>query len=353
MEKSLKNKNVRGYFNSAQSLADYAEILVHLKKKLRAYHSPIIVIGGSYGGMLASWFRLKYPHIALGALASSAPLLYFDNITPQDGYYSIVTKDVMDVSKNCYKTIKNSWKEIDKVASLPNGLVVLSEKFKTCSPLTNSSELTDYLYSMYATVAQYNAPPRYPTTQNCKGIDGASSATDDILDRIFAGVVAYLPGISCYNMTLEVSQTSPGWQWQTCSEIVVPIGITSNVSMFPRSPYDAQEFIEDCKTMFGVTPRPHWATTYYGGHDIRFVLRMFGSNIIFSNGLRDPYSSGGVLEDISNNILAVITTKGSHCLDIQNSWETDPEWLVKQRNDEVEIISRWLRKYYRNLRILK
>ncbi|GJY17563.1 lysosomal Pro-X carboxypeptidase-like protein [Tanacetum coccineum] len=73
--------------------------------------------------------------------------------------------------------------------------------------------------------------------------------------------------------------------------------------------YDGQEFIEDCKTMFGVTPQPHWATTYYGGHDIRFVLRMFGSNIIFSNGLRYPYCSGGVLEDISNDILAVKTTK--------------------------------------------
>ncbi|GKD47350.1 lysosomal Pro-X carboxypeptidase [Tanacetum coccineum] len=85
-------------------------------------------------------------------------------------------------------------------------------------------------------------------------------------------------------------------------EIVVPIGITSNVSMFPRSPYDAQEFLQDCKKMFGVTPRPHWATTYYGGHDIRFVLRRFCSNI---NGLRDPYCSGGVLEDISNDILAV------------------------------------------------
>lgn len=43
--------------------------------------------------VLASWFRLKYPHIALGALASSAPILYFDDITPQNGYHSIVTKD--------------------------------------------------------------------------------------------------------------------------------------------------------------------------------------------------------------------------------------------------------------------
>ena len=43
--------------------------------------------------VLASWFRLKYPHVALGALASSAPILYFDDITPQNGYYSVVTKD--------------------------------------------------------------------------------------------------------------------------------------------------------------------------------------------------------------------------------------------------------------------
>lgn len=43
--------------------------------------------------VLAAWFRLKYPHVALGALASSAPILYFDDITPQNGYYSVVTKD--------------------------------------------------------------------------------------------------------------------------------------------------------------------------------------------------------------------------------------------------------------------
>lgn len=43
--------------------------------------------------VLASWFRLKYPHIVIGAFASSAPILYFDHITPEDGYYSVVSKD--------------------------------------------------------------------------------------------------------------------------------------------------------------------------------------------------------------------------------------------------------------------
>nr|GEX14069.1 lysosomal Pro-X carboxypeptidase [Tanacetum cinerariifolium] len=281
------------------------------QKKLHAHRSPIIVIGGSYGGMLASWFRLKYPHIALGALASSAPILYFDDITPQDGYYSIVSKDFKEVSENCYTTIKKSWSVIDKVASRQNGLAMLTKRFKICSLLESSSELKDYLNSMYAGAAQYNSPPTYPTTQICKGIDGASNTTDDILDRIIAGVSAYRPPLPCHNMTQTPSETSIGWEWQTCSEMVIPIGVTSNTSMFPSSPYDQHENNDYCKKLYDVAPRPHWATTYYGGHDIRMVLSKFGSNIIFSNGLRDPYSSGGVLEDISESIVAIKTTNGT------------------------------------------
>lgn len=49
-EDALKNATLRGYFNSAQALADYAEILLHIKEKLSAKTSPIIVVGGSYGG---------------------------------------------------------------------------------------------------------------------------------------------------------------------------------------------------------------------------------------------------------------------------------------------------------------
>lgn len=46
----MKNDTTRGYFNSAQAIADYAEILLHVKDKFSAQDSPIIVVGGSYGG---------------------------------------------------------------------------------------------------------------------------------------------------------------------------------------------------------------------------------------------------------------------------------------------------------------
>ncbi|CAI9104933.1 OLC1v1003725C2 [Oldenlandia corymbosa var. corymbosa] len=294
MEKSLGNKDIRGYFNSAQALADYAEILLYLTEKLSAHHSPIIVIGGSYGGMLASWFRLKYPHIALGALASSAPILYFDDITPQNGYYSRVTQDFQGVSSHCYQTIRESWSMIDKVASKPNGLTFLSQKFKTCARLNKSSELKDFLDSTYASAAQYNAPPRYPVTQFCKGADKSPDGSG-VLDRIFAGLVSLYGNLSCYDTSRfsYPTETNIGYAWQTCSEMVMPIGRGSNDTMFPAAPFILKDFMESCKSTYGVSPRPHWITTYYGGHDIKLILKRFGSNIIFSNGLRDPYSTGG------------------------------------------------------------
>lgn len=50
MKEAMKNETTRGYFSSAQAIADYAEILLHVKKQFSAHYSPIIVVGGSYGG---------------------------------------------------------------------------------------------------------------------------------------------------------------------------------------------------------------------------------------------------------------------------------------------------------------
>ncbi|KAH9768677.1 hypothetical protein KPL71_011689 [Citrus sinensis] len=155
---------------------------------------------------------------------------------------------------------------------------------------------------MYTGAAQYDDPQEYPVNKACEGIDGASEGTDT-LGRIFSGIVALRWENSCHDVDEFLSDETldSSWGWQTI------------------------EYMNSGNKSYRVAPIPHWITTYYGSHCIRVVVKRFGSNLIFSNGFRDPYSSAGVLEDISDSIIAVVTKNGSHCLDIQPATEDDPE----------------------------
>ncbi|KAH1070922.1 hypothetical protein AAZX31_03G179200 [Glycine max] len=107
------NSSTLGYLSSTQALADYATLIIDLKKNLSATDSPVIVIGGSYGGMLAAWFRLKYPHVAIGALSSSAPILQFLDLVSPYTWTNIFTQDFKGVEEyfrnySCYSSKRRS-----------------------------------------------------------------------------------------------------------------------------------------------------------------------------------------------------------------------------------------------------
>lgn len=62
-----------------QALADFAIVIDIFKRRLSA--SAVVGFGGSYGGMLATAFRFKYPHLADGVIAASAPVCRIETIT--------------------------------------------------------------------------------------------------------------------------------------------------------------------------------------------------------------------------------------------------------------------------------
>jgi len=193
--------------------------------------------------------------------------------------------------------------------------------------------------------------PAYPVKEMCKIIDGYPANTD-ILEKAFAAASLY------YNYTGNLTcnpiedEDDPhglgGWQWQACTEMIMPMTI-SNESMFPPSNFSYDDRSDECLQSWGVRPRPHWITTEYGGYKIDKVLKRFGSNIIFSNGMRDPWSRGGVLKNISSSIIALVTEKGAHHLDFRSATKGDPDWVIEQRRQEVEIIQGWIDQYHQDM----
>lgn len=74
---------------------------------------------------------------------------------------------------------------------------------------------------------------------------------------------------------------------QACTEMVMPICANGQTDMFEPSPWDFKAYSKDCHKKYGVYPREHDARLMYGG-----TLLQAASNIVFSNGLLDPWAAG-------------------------------------------------------------
>lgn len=109
--------NPLAYLTSEQAMADYAKLIWHLRENYHDDNLPVIGFGGSYGGMLAAWFRLKYPHLMDGAIAASAPIwtyLHEDPPYDQGSFAAIVTDDasyeIGGASPQCIPNTRVKWR---------------------------------------------------------------------------------------------------------------------------------------------------------------------------------------------------------------------------------------------------
>ncbi len=131
-----KENNI--YLTVEQALADYVKFLKHyliegnifvlvyfslsfsffsLFLKVDCPDCPIIAFGGSYGGMLAAWLRMKFPNVVNAAIASSAPILYFKDVTPLNEFYKITTLNYKKSNiTNCDKIIREAYQRLENYA---------------------------------------------------------------------------------------------------------------------------------------------------------------------------------------------------------------------------------------------
>ncbi|XP_059820488.1 lysosomal Pro-X carboxypeptidase [Hypanus sabinus] len=355
-KKAFSNPKYLNYFTSEQALADFAVLVRNLKETIPgAQSSPVIAIGGSYGGMLAAWFRMKYPNFVVGALAASAPIWLFEDLTPCETYFAIVTKDFSKSGKGCAESIRRSWAAINELSSKAQGLKFLSSTFHLCSPLQASDValFKMWLSETWVNLAMVDYPyeanfleplPAWPIKVVCNFLRKPSLPVESLLQNVYKAVNIY------YNYTgtatcLNISQTSSstlddkGWDYQSCTEMVMPLCTDGVNDMFEPMEWDFKLYSDACKESWGLRPRPDWITTVYGGKNISSH-----SNIIFSNGGLDPWSSGGVTKSISSSLPAIFIAEGAHHLDLRSNNKQDPSSVRKARSLELSYFKKWIKE---------
>lgn len=273
-------------------MMDYVELIGFIKQKYNAQDKAVIVFGGSYGGMLAAWLRMKFPSTFQGALAASAPILQFKNNTQQaeTRYGQIITNDfagVYPADQRCSKGIKEAFGYIQALqadgsqADWP----FVSDIFKTCKNISKAGDLQN-LYALLSNGYQYLAMtdypynssflepmPAWPVNASCVAFKDIAPQDPEpynkavgLTDRQTKVLTALRDSISVYfNYTGQLQCTdfdntdgtgtlaADGWNVLACNELPMPVSMSAD-SMFLEQPFNYTQYTQDCQTKYGLTP---------------------------------------------------------------------------------------------------
>jgi len=342
------------YLSAEQALADYAHYLDNLKKTEGV--GPVIALGGSYGGMLAAYIRIKYPNLIAGSIAGSAPVKFFPGQFDCRGFYRVTTRTFENTPAGevCADNIRNSWAVIDQIGSHMVGKKLLSDTFNTCNVITDTAQLTDFLEDVWGSLAMMDYPyptdfmgnvPGWPVSVACESLNKTYGQLE-LLDAIHDAAQVYYNStgtMKCLDLG-DGGGDSPdlgydGWYYQTCTEFVMPFCADGKEDMFMVHTFDLAKYEANCLKQFGTHPRPNWPEIYFNVDTMKQI-----GNIIFSNGHLDPWSSGGVLDhaEAGDKNFIFIIDQGAHHLDLRATNPLDPPQVTEFREQYVQIMQGWI-----------
>ena len=363
-----------GYLSIEQALADYAMLMPQIKEKYGATDkSYVISFGGSYGGMLTAWFRLKYPNVVDAGLAASAPLGFAVGANGKPNFFDAVTNDVDAVDERCPGFVRNAFSEILDLAKTESGLQTITTQMRLCKPLTADrvNHLILWARNAFTTLGMMDYPyptnflcplPAFPIDASCKAILNGAADNDVLTGLTDAAGLVYNQSSNgkvqtCFDIESEyiecadqtgcgVDYNSWAWDYQACTEIILLVSTNNITDMFPAYTWDLDTLTTYCEGRWGVKPRPEWTQTYFGGNpkDPAQPFRDSASKIIFSNGLLDPWHGGGFLSDISDDMPAIILKHGAHHLDLRSKNKLDPPSTTAARELELTYLRRWIKE---------
>ncbi|KDO34307.1 hypothetical protein SPRG_19121 [Saprolegnia parasitica CBS 223.65] len=348
------------HLSTAQALADYANVITALLARFG--HRPVVAFGGGYGGLLASWLRLKFPHLVIGAVASSAPLLAFDADVDHEAFARTVTyvaSPVAGAHPNCIPNIRALWPKLTAAATSSIGYAQLAAAFRLCPSSQHplSTSLVSWITTAFEGLAVHNHPfataslPGHPMRAACAHLAHdwyAESSDSELYAAVREAVGVYYNAsgdVPCFDLNndrddqAERRRKGVLYEYLACTELYTPRDYAGgDDDMFPPQRHNETADAMRCLQTWGVQLRPFGAHTMYGG---RAGLEA-ATNLVLTNGDMDPWSHSGVLQSLAPSVVAVRIPKGTHQSDLYFHDATDSDDLKSARSVVRAHVQHWL-----------
>jgi hypothetical protein len=351
--KSLSTENLK-YLSSKQALFDLAVFRQYYQESLNQklnrtnVENPWFVFGVSYSGALSAWFRLKFPHLTCGSLASSGVVQAIFDYTDFD-------KQIGEsAGPECKAALQKVTHLVEqRVAS--DGKAV--KKLFGASQLDVDGDFFYFLADAAVVAFQYGNPDTL-----CVPLVGTKKAGQDLVEAYAKYVKEYYLGtfgvsVQTYNqkhlkqINLNSEESADRlWWFQVCTEVAYFQVAPANDSV-RSSKVDTRYHLDLCKNVFGegFYPDVDATNTYYGG------TRIAGSKIVFANGSQDPWRHASKQKS-SPDLPSIILTchNCGHGTDLRGCPQTplsiegnsqncsSPDNVNKARQQIIEYIDLWL-----------
>ena len=306
---------------------------------------------------------MEYPHLVIGSIASSAPIYIKEDFYEYDELTSSVLSD------DCRIAVRDAMDNITDI--IDNADVYSAMQSATgCGDIANT---TDFLYVLSDAVSyaeQYNDDNGDESSQTVKMLCDTMTDTSigNLIDRMFAFFTKMmtlyqstcLDFSSAYEKlsitTLDPASSSRQWFYQTCTEFGYFTIASDDDEKRTRSKRINLEYHEDiCNRLFDVVVNVTPTQQRYQQDD------MFGTNIIWTNGGSDPWSTLGITPPSNSSASSrrnveltldgraerqrwtvLLIENGSHCTDLSRPASTDSASLNATRETMEEVIDGWL-----------
>jgi lysosomal Pro-X carboxypeptidase len=360
------------FLSVEQALADYASLVLSLRT---TYSFPpsasVIAFGGSYGGMLASWGRYKYPHVFDGAIAGSAPIFSFEGMNVNPEFYAEGTTYDVSVkagaAEQCEPNLRLAFQDLTLVtlAGTAEGVAAIKQGLALCDDNSDDDigwSATFWLNTALSYMAMGNYPypssyilngngvlPAFPVRVACDFLDeDLSQDTALWLERLnqFSGVYYNSSGtLQCNELSAPVNEESAIvnelWGYQYCSEIFQLFGQSANdADMFWDAPWNATEQSNYCFDQVGSYPYPQNHVTETWGLEEDWAAAT--SNIVWSQGEYDPWKGGGVTTNLTESLVSIVIPECAHHVDLFFSDPGDTAAIKNAREFEMSMVRSWI-----------
>jgi len=328
------------YLTTENALEDAAAFETFAVSQLH-FTGKWVVVGGSYPGSLAAYYRLKYPNLVVGALASSGPVLAKSNFEDYDHHVFQVA------GSDCAAQIKTVVAQIEGLLNDPVALLAVKKLFQA-DTLTDNVDFLYLVADMGGLAVQYGYKDQF-----CKliagpnPIDGYATFTKQIFQSW--GMTALSDSVAgAVDTDTSLYTTGVGnrqWFYQSCTEY----GYFQNAYHIPAESARSQMINpayhqNACKRMFGIETPVDTSTVNKNFYEP--LLNESTSRILFTNGSNDPWSLLSITVPNGNatnpNTTVYLVDGASHCDDLRPATPTDSTSLQGARALFDELLGQWL-----------